>query len=85
MPHETNAIARSGLPLFFELENSRDVGIASPETRMVNSLRTWVLYLSAFQKRRWSRLPAQAGSGGRLPTKSLVSKAMTLRLARWRS
>ena len=50
MPQEPNVLARSGLPLFFELENPRDVGSASPETRMGGSLRTWVLSLSAFQK-----------------------------------
>ena len=50
MPQGPNALARSGLPLFFELENPKDVGIASPETRMGDSLRTWVRSLSVFQK-----------------------------------
>ena len=50
MPQGPNALAQSGLPLFFELVNPNEVGIKPPETRMGDSLRTWVRSLSVFQK-----------------------------------
>lgn len=50
MPQGPNALAQSGLPLFYELANLNDVGIAPPDTRMGDSLRTWVRSLSVFQK-----------------------------------
>lgn len=50
MPQGPNALARSGFPLFFELANPNDVGIAPPDERMGDSLRTWVRSLSVFQK-----------------------------------
>lgn len=50
MPQGPNILAESGSPLFFELLNAADVGIAPPETRMGDSLRTWVRSLSVFQK-----------------------------------
>ncbi|MBU1307488.1 MAG: OsmC family protein [Alphaproteobacteria bacterium] len=46
----TNTLVDSGLPLFFELVNAAEVGIEPPETRMGDSLRTWVRSLSVFQK-----------------------------------
>ncbi|WP_323771703.1 OsmC family protein [Antarctobacter sp.] len=50
MPQGPNMLAQSGTPLFFELVNAADVGIAPPETRIGDSLRTWVRSLSVFQK-----------------------------------
>ena len=50
MPQGPNELARSGLPLFFELANPNDVGIAPPDARIGDSLRTWVRSLSVFQK-----------------------------------
>lgn len=50
MPEGANKLVESGLPFFFELANSEDVGIAPPPNRMGDSLRTWVRSLSEFQK-----------------------------------
>lgn len=50
MPLGPNVLAEDGMPIFFELANPDDVGIAPPETRMGDSLRTWVRSLSVFQK-----------------------------------
>lgn len=50
MPLGPNVLAEDGLPIFFELANPGDVGITPPETRMGDSLRTWVRSLSVFQK-----------------------------------
>jgi len=50
MPIGPNVLAEDGLPIFFELINPDEVGIAPPGTRMGDSLRTWVRSLSVFQK-----------------------------------
>ena len=50
MPLGPNILADSGIPIFFELVNPADVGISPPETRMGDSLRTWIRSLSVFQK-----------------------------------
>ena len=50
MPQGPNALTQSGLPLFYELANPNEVGIAPPDARMGDSLRTWVRSLSVFQK-----------------------------------
>lgn len=50
MPMGPNILAESTTPLFYELANPADVGIAPPDSRMGDSLRTWVRSLSVFQK-----------------------------------
>ena len=50
MPMGPNILAESTTPLFYELANPADVGIAPPNSRMGDSLRTWVRSLSVFQK-----------------------------------
>ena len=50
MPQGPNILGESGLPLSFEVVNPEQVGITPPETRMGDSLRTWVRSLSVFQK-----------------------------------
>ena len=50
MPQGPNILGESGLPLSFEVVNPEQVGITAPETRMGDSLRTWVRSLSVFQK-----------------------------------
>ncbi len=50
MPQGPNILKDSGLPLSFEVINAEDVGIAPPENRIGDSLRTWVRSLSVFQK-----------------------------------
>ena len=45
-----NLIAESGLTPFFHLSNADEVGIAAPENRKGDALRTWVRSLSGFQK-----------------------------------
>ena len=50
MPQGPNILVESDTPLFFELVNAADVGIAPPAPRMGDSLRTWVRSLSVFQK-----------------------------------
>ncbi|AOW13794.1 hypothetical protein LPB72_01775 [Hydrogenophaga crassostreae] len=50
MPIGPNILADSGTPLFYELVNPGEVGITPPESRMGDSLRTWVRSLSVFQK-----------------------------------
>ncbi|MBX2804776.1 MAG: OsmC family protein [Hyphomicrobiales bacterium] len=50
MSLEPNILGESDTPLFFELANADDVGIAPPENRLGDSLRTWVRSLSVFQK-----------------------------------
>lgn len=50
MPIGPNLLAADSRPIFFELTNAGDVGIAAPDNRMGDSLRTWVRSLSVFQK-----------------------------------
>ena len=50
MPLGPNILVDSGIPLFFQLANPGAVGIAPPESRMGDSIRTWVRSLSVFQK-----------------------------------
>ena len=50
MPIGPNVLAEDGLPIFFELANPNDVGMAPPDTRMGDSLRTGIRSLSVFQK-----------------------------------
>jgi len=50
MPQGPNILGESGLPLSFEVVNPEQVGIAPPQNRMGDSLRTWVRSLSVFQK-----------------------------------
>lgn len=45
-----NIIKASGLPAFFKVANTVDVGIYPPVNRKGNALRTWVRSLSGFQK-----------------------------------
>jgi len=70
-------IGRSGLPPFFKVENSSEVGIDAPVNRKGDALRTWVRSLSGFQK---EALVRSAKSGD---TWRLVSDGMR-HLARWR-
>jgi hypothetical protein len=50
MPQGLNILRESGLPLSFEVVNLEEVGVAFPENRMGDSLRTWVRSLFVFQK-----------------------------------
>ena len=45
-----NIIGNSGVPPFFKLANSDEVGIDAPDNRKGDALRTWVRSLSGFQK-----------------------------------
>ena len=85
MPMGPNILAESTTPLFYELANPADVGIAPPDSRMGDSLRTWVRSLSVFQKKRWSPRLALGVSGGSHPTKARTSMATMPRPARSRS
>jgi hypothetical protein len=49
-PLAGNTLVDSGLPLFFELANPDEVGIAPPPLRRGDALTTWVRSLSAMQK-----------------------------------
>ena len=50
MPQGPNVLAENGKPLFFELVAPGRSVFTPPETRMGDSLRTWVRSLSVFQK-----------------------------------
>lgn len=58
-------IGRSGLPPFFKVENSSEVGIDAPANRKGDALRTWVRSLSGFQKEALVR-SAKSGDTWRL-------------------
>ena len=58
-------IGRSGLPPFFKLKNSSEVGIDAPLNRKGDALRTWVRSLSGFQKEALVR-SAKSGDTWRL-------------------
>lgn len=55
-----DVIGASGLPPFFKVANVDEVGIAAPENRKGDAVRTWVRSLSGFQKEALVRSAALA-------------------------
>jgi len=50
MPYGDNPIVESGLAPFFKVANAAEVGIAPPDLRRGDAVRTWVRSMSGFQK-----------------------------------